>query len=491
LQRIAHVESASHATPAVGRVEPRRLLAYLDAGIVAVGLLAAVAAFPLRNLDSTRAEFSHVLVLALIYLVLGFLLFRDGRYSSIHRVTRVDETVSLLRSMVVAYLVVQGAAFATRGFFTGYTNDSRLIVFGDMILVLGLMVAARFGVRAYQTRRFARGESLRSVLVAGSGQAAVDFVRFIAHRPWLGVQCAGRLAIAGEGAHYTRRQDDPVVPWVGDLTEARAALPARGAAEVIVALDPEDFARLAAVTEILLADGVPFRLVPSLFEHGYRAAKVNGFDELPLVDMVVDPFDQVQLAVKRACDVVGAVVALALMSPVLVTAAMAVKVTSPGPVFFRQERVGRNGRHFPMLKFRTMVKDAEERLVELEGRNEAESPLFKIRADPRLTRVGAFLRTWSLDEFPQFFNVLRGEMSVVGPRPPLPREVERYDTHHHCRLKVKPGITGPWQVSGRSGLGFDDMVRLDRSYIENWSLSLDLSIVLKTFRAVLGRRGAY
>jgi lipopolysaccharide/colanic/teichoic acid biosynthesis glycosyltransferase len=152
--------------------------------------------------------------------------------------------------------------------------------------------------------------------------------------------------------------------------------------------------------------------------------------------------------------------------------------------------VGRNGAHFQMLKFRTMVHDAEERLAELQCQNEAEGHLFKMRDDPRVTRVGAFLRTWSLDEFPQFINVLRGDMSVVGPRPPLPQEVECYDTAHYYRLKVTPGITGLWQVSGRSDLGFDDMLKLDRQYIENWSLSLDFIILLKTIHAVLARRGA-
>lgn len=473
------------------RLTPASLLASLDAGIAVVALLAAAAALPLRNLNTPRVQLSHILVLAFTYLVLGLLIFREGRYSSDHRVTRVDDSIAVVRCMLLAYLAAEGAAFTTRGFFTGFTGHSRLVIFSDVALTLILMVAARFGVRAYQTRRFARGESLRSVVVAGSGQAAADFARFLEHRPWLGVRCAGRLAVDGEGAHYTRRPGDPAVALVGDLSEVRAILPAHQAAEVIVALDAEDFCRLSGVTESLLAAEVPFRLLPSLFEHGYRASKLSGFDELPMVDMAVDPLDQTQRALKRVVDVLTAVAALVAMSPVLLAAAVAVKLTSPGPVIFRQERVGRNGHHFQMLKLRTMVKDAEERLAELEGQNEAEGHLFKMRDDPRVTRVGAFLRTWSLDEFPQFINVLKGEMSVVGPRPPLPREVERYDTRHYGRLKVNPGITGPWQISGRSSLGFDAMVRLDRAYIENWSLGLDLSILLKTLHAVLSRRGAH
>lgn len=491
MDSVTNAAPDSNAARAVGGTEPRRRLLYLDAGMAVVALLAAVAAFPLRSVNTPQAQLAHVLVLALTYLVLGLLLFREGRYSSGRRVTRIDDSIALVRNMAVAFVVVQGAAFATRDFFTGYAGNSRLIIFGDVALALGLMVAARFGVRAYQTRQFAHGECLRSVVVAGSGRAAADFARFLEQRPWLGVRCAGRLSIDDEGAHYVRRYDDLVVPLVGGLSEVRTVLPTRGAAEVIVALDPEDFCRLPAVTGTLLAAEVPFRLVPSLFEYGYRAAKLSGFDELPLVEMSVDPLDEAQHVFKRAGDVVLAALALAVMSPVLMAVAVAVKLTSPGPVLFRQERVGHNGRHFEMLKFRTMVQDAEERLAELEGQNEAEGHLFKMQDDPRLTRVGAILRTWSLDEFPQFINVLRGEMSVVGPRPPLPQEVDCYDTHHYCRLKVTPGITGLWQVSGRSGLSFEHMVRLDRLYIENWSLSLDLSILLKTVHVVLGRRGAW
>ena len=170
---------------------------------------------------------------------------------------------------------------------------------------------------------------------------------------------------------------------------------------------------------------------------------------------------------------------------------VAVKVTSPGPVLFHQERVGRRGRHFQVLKFRTMGSDAEERLADLAAANEAEGPLFKIKADPRLTRVGGFLRRWSIDEVPQILNVMRGEMSMVGPRPPLPAEVERYEVEHLRRLKGTPGITGLWQVSGRSDLSFEDMVRLDRFYLENWSIGLDLKILVRTVYVVLGRKGAY
>jgi lipopolysaccharide/colanic/teichoic acid biosynthesis glycosyltransferase len=179
-------------------------------------------------------------------------------------------------------------------------------------------------------------------------------------------------------------------------------------------------------------------------------------------------------------------------SPVLLLSAAAVKLTSRGPVFYNAERVGLDGKSFTMHKLRTMVENADELLADLESQNQSDGGvLFKIQNDPRITTVGKFLRRFSIDEIPQFFNVLKGEMSVVGPRPPLPREVANYDGEARRRLLVRPGVTGLWQVSGRSDLSWDDSVRLDLSYVENWSMGTDLVIILKTVRAVLGRAGAY
>lgn len=474
-----------------GRFRPRRMLAALDAAAAGTALLAAVMGLSLRGVTDPAAQLSHMTTLGLTYVTLALLLFHNGQYSVGRRLSRLDDTLILLRSLALAYLVIEGASFATKGFFTGFTGHSRLIVFGDLLLALILMGAARWALRAYQVRLYVSGASLSRVIMAGSGRAAADFARFLERRPWLGVRCAGGLSVAGEGGPGACRPGGPLVPLIGNLAEARTVLAAYGASEVIVALDPHEHHHLPRIASELSGAGVPFRVVPSLFEYGFKSATLAGFQEMPMVDLGVDPMDRVQRTLKRALDVATAALALSLTAPALLAVAAAVKLTSPGPVFFRQERVGHRGRHFQMLKFRTMVQDAETRLAELQTRNEAEGALFKIRADPRLTRVGAFLRAWSLDEFPQFWNVLRGDMSVVGPRPPLPREVETYKTQHHCRLKATPGITGLWQVSGRSDLSFDEMVKLDRYYIENWSVGLDLRILLKTAYVVLARKGAY
>ena len=194
---------------------------------------------------------------------------------------------------------------------------------------------------------------------------------------------------------------------------------------------------------------------------------------------------------KRAFDLLGALTLLLMLSPALLGIALAVRFDSPGPVLFKQERVGAGGRRFLMYKFRSMVVDAEERLEALRAQSEGNGVMFKLKADPRITRIGQFLRRYSLDELPQLLNVVNGTMSLVGPRPPLPSEVELYQSHVHRRLMVRPGLTGLWQVSGRSLLSWDDTVRLDLYYVENWSLAGDLAILLKTFRAVVSRHGAF
>ena len=194
---------------------------------------------------------------------------------------------------------------------------------------------------------------------------------------------------------------------------------------------------------------------------------------------------------KRLFDLAVSLTALALLVPLLAVIALLVKLGSPGPVLYRQQRVSRGGRLFELLKFRTMVVGAEYMVADLKARNEADGPLFKIRDDPRVTRVGRFLRRYSLDELPQLWNVLKGEMSLVGPRPPLPREVDAYEDWQLDRLEVRPGITGLWQVSGRSELPFDEYVRLDLFYIENWSLAYDLFIIAKTIPMLLAARGAF
>ena len=237
--------------------------------------------------------------------------------------------------------------------------------------------------------------------------------------------------------------------------------------------------------------GVELVVSPGVMDVALSRLVMRPIAGLPLLHIEKPQYRGTKRFQKRAFDFCFALAALTATLPILIVAAIAIKITSRGPVFYSSERIGIDGRPFSMLKFRTMVQDADKQLERLLDKNESDGLLFKIRDDPRITPIGRVLRRFSIDELPQFINVLRQEMSVVGPRPPLRREVEAYDCDVQRRLLVKPGITGLWQVSGRSDLSWDKAVRLDLSYVDNWSMVGDILIIAKTLRAVFQRKGAY
>ena len=261
--------------------------------------------------------------------------------------------------------------------------------------------------------------------------------------------------------------------------------------EVLIA-DP-DFPQAEAVELVdqCHQHGVRVRVAPSTMEILMDRVEFVPGQALPLFELKPPVFEGVDFAIKRTFDLVGATLLLVVLSPLMTLAALAIKLTSRGPVLYRSMRPGIGGHSFACLKFRTMVEGADDLQDDLEPRNEVGGALFKIREDPRVTRVGRFLRRWSLDELPQLFNVMRGEMSLVGPRPLPQRDYERLDDWHRKRYLVLPGMTGLWQVSGRSELDFDELVRLDFLYLERWSVFLDLTIMLKTIPAVVRTRGAW
>jgi exopolysaccharide biosynthesis polyprenyl glycosylphosphotransferase len=279
--------------------------------------------------------------------------------------------------------------------------------------------------------------------------------------------------------------DRPLLAAIADL---ETLVRARAVDEIVVAL-PED--RREQVTRVIargFGREVDVKIVPDVGESLPRRLEIGRFGSRPYIGYA--PVARVTW-VKRAVDLCLSLVVLLLLAPVFIGIAIAVKLSSPGPVMYRQLRVGRDGRTFEMLKFRSMCVGAENMVEMLRERNEASGPLFKIRRDPRITPVGRFLRRFSLDELPQIGNVVRGEMSLVGPRPPLPSEVKNYEEWQLGRLQARPGMTGLWQVSGRSEVPFNDMVRLDLHYVRNWSFGLDLEIMLRTIPAVVANRGAY
>jgi len=261
--------------------------------------------------------------------------------------------------------------------------------------------------------------------------------------------------------------------------------------EIVIALPAASHDQMLRIMDLCRRKGVGFKVVPDLYQMRLNRVDVDSINGIPLIAVSESQIRGWNLVLKRVLDVAVSIVVLTLLSPALGLIALIIKLDSPGPVLFRQVRIGRDGKSFALYKFRSMRQDAEKQLDELLCLNEATGPLFKIRDDPRMTRVGRFLRRTSLDEFPQFINVFRGEMSLVGPRPPLPQEVEHYEEWHMRRLEAPPGLTCLWQVSGRSEIPFDEMVMLDIYYIENWSLGLDLGILLRTIPAVLSGGGAF
>jgi exopolysaccharide biosynthesis polyprenyl glycosylphosphotransferase len=263
--------------------------------------------------------------------------------------------------------------------------------------------------------------------------------------------------------------------------------------EVLVALPTHKYGALVeTIVRRCEEEGIIVRVRTEMFELQVARSYVDELEGVPVVTIQSGPQDDWQLGAKRLIDIVASSALLVALAPLFAAIALLIRSDSPGPVFFKQERIGFNKRRFSLLKFRTMVDGADAQQADLEDLNEAEGPVFKIKNDPRVTRLGRFLRRCSIDELPQLVNVLKGDMSLVGPRPLPVRDVERIDvTSHRRRFSIKPGITCLWQVNGRSNIGFDDWVRLDLEYIDKWSLGLDLRILLKTIPAVLKGPGAY
>jgi exopolysaccharide biosynthesis polyprenyl glycosylphosphotransferase len=326
-----------------------------------------------------------------------------------------------------------------------------------------------------------RGPDARRYAVVGTGGLAREIVDAVEAHPEWGFTLAGFVELDDA------RSRGPVLGCISELGEI---LEREVLDRVIFAIPRDRLSSLEGAIEQCELLGVEAQISLGVFRHGASRMTVEDLDGLPVLAFSRTPSDAVALAAKRAFDLVVSTTVLLLLAPLVAATAVAIRLDSPGPVFFRQRRVGLNGRTFAMLKFRSMYLDAEARLEALRARNEMTGPVFKMRDDPRITRVGRFVRRTSLDELPQFWNVLKGEMSVVGPRPPIPAEVRQYKRWQRRRLSVKPGITCIWQVSGRNEIDFDEWMELDLRYIDEWSLWRDVQICLQTIPAVFSSRGA-
>ena len=345
----------------------------------------------------------------------------------------------------------------------------------------------RYWLRKHLHKMRRTGQCLRRVVVAGHAPAIAELAAMLRRSSYHG------MCIVGACLAETNRPYEIVkIPVFGGLDSVSAAVDSFGADTVAVLSCPEmNGSRLRELGWALERTGTELCVAPALLDVAGPRTTIRPIAGLPLLHVDQAELGGVKRLVKGAIDRLAASLALIALSPAFAAIAVAIKTQDRGPVFFRQERVGKDGRTFWLWKFRTMVVDAEERRVHLAAVNEAGGVLFKMRRDPRVTKVGAWLRRWSLDELPQLINVVIGEMSLVGPRPALPHETARYGDDMRRRLKVQPGITGLWQVSGRSDLPWDEAVRLDIRYVENWSVALDLQILWKTLSAVIHGSGAY
>ncbi|MEE6306155.1 sugar transferase [Plantactinospora veratri] len=353
------------------------------------------------------------------------------------------------------------------------------------------LVVARFAARKRLHRSRSRGGGWsRRVLAVGDTAHVLELVHTLRREPYAGYQVVGACIPDALLAPVPQRLGDvPVLGSFRAIVDAAAAINADTVA--VTASNELTATRLRRLGWQLEGTGIDLVLAPALTDVAGPRIHTQPVAGLPLIHVEAPEFRGARKVVKAFVDRALAATALAVALPLLAAIALAIKLDSRGPVIFRQIRVGQGGREFGVYKFRTMVVNADALLAELATKNETDGLMFKMRVDPRVTRVGRILRKWSLDELPQLANVLFGHMSLVGPRPPLPSEVARYDGDVARRLLVKPGMTGLWQISGRSDLSWEDGIRLDLYYVENWSLAADLTILWKTFGAVVRTRGAY
>jgi exopolysaccharide biosynthesis polyprenyl glycosylphosphotransferase len=409
------------------------------------------------------------------FLVCGLLFARSGLYAGRAQRPGLTRIVAgLFQTTVVALLfaLVNGLHF-----------QSYYIFYGSLFFAVAYIGMFRYAYDSVTGAVLKAAGYRRRAILVGTGEHIDAVAHALATSSDTPVNVMGFVSL-------TERPDNGLRS-LGSLREIGRIVTENRVDEVIIA-DPA-FPEQEAIELVDQCHqrGVTVRVAPSTMEILVHRAEFVPGQSVPLFELRPPVFEGFDYALKRSFDLVGALVIVALLSPLLIACALAVTLTSRGPVLYRSMRPGIGGIPFPCLKFRTMYRDADERQADLESLNEASGALFKIRDDPRMTPIGKAMRRYSIDELPQLFNVLRGQMSLVGPRPLPQRDYDRLDDWHKKRYLVLPGITGLWQVSGRADLDFDDLVRLDFLYLERWSVFLDLSILVKTVPAVFSRRGAF
>ena len=406
----------------------------------------------------------------------------EGAYRPQRTRLVLDDFYIVLKGTLAGIALLTVIVFYARPFYY-----SRLIFGYAGVIILILVGASRAVEMLVVGARRRRGLGVTHLLIVGAGETARTIMRAVVARPDLGYEIVG---FVDDDAQDRPLADIGRYPALGTTAALGEIVARQHVDEVVITLPWMSHRKILEITNQCARDRVRTRIVPDLFQMTLRNVVVEHINGVPLLGIAEPQLHDWQHLAKRVIDVLAAVVLMIVLAPLMAVVALAIRLDSPGPVFYRQKRLGRLGREFTCVKFRTMCENAEAIRDQYLDQNEATGPLFKIRNDPRRTRVGRVLRH-GFDELPQLWNVLKGEMSLVGPRPPIPAEVDAYEPWHRRRLDVRPGITGLWQVSGRSNLSFDEMVLLDLYYIENWSPLLDLRILAKTIPVVLMGSGGY
>jgi len=445
---------------------------FVDFMVLCLGFYLTIALYKYKN-DMTVSDFQIYLIVFLLYILCWYISSKVHRvYQSRRFMTAAFEISQLIKSQLVAFVVI----LICINLYEPNLFHNRFLFYFEAIAI-GLTLAEHIAVRLILQYWRLQGRNTRYVLILGSGEAAHSYLDKVNENPQLGYEVIGYLAPEQNGLS---------TPYLGDYTNLETVLISKVVdVTVITASLSEDSVKKCLDLLDIMGKTVTI-LLDDIVAKVTRSRSVD-FDGLPMVAYDRNPRFPIQEIIKRILDAILSGLGIIAISPMLLLIAIAVKVSSDGPIFFAQERVGINGRTFKMLKFRSMVVNAEELKAKLAHLNEMSGPVFKIKDDPRVTRVGKILRKTSLDELPQLWNVFVGEMSLVGPRPPLPKEVNMYDSKHRKRLSVKPGITCIWQISGRNDVDFEEWMDMDADYVDRWSLWMDIKILAKTIPVVLGK----
>ncbi len=429
------------------------------------------------------APFRAYIPFALALTVLLMIAYKlGGVYNQPRGASWLDEVYALIGGTTTGIVIITAMTFWFRP-----RVYSRLMFLWAGLLIITLLSASRLIKRWVWGSLMRRGIGVDRVLIVGAGEVGRRLMRNIVAQPELGYRIIGFVDDDPE----KNRTDIGRFRAFGGIENLPRVVQEEAIDEVIITLPWMYHRKILGIMRQCERERVRARIVPDLFQLALSRVDIEDLGGIPIIGVKEVSITGWNLAFKRISDIAFSLIGLILFSPLMLLIALAIKLDSPGPVLFKQIRVGKGGQKFVFYKFRSMHQGAEEEQPKLTDLDEVVGPTFKIRNDPRCTRVGKILRRTSLDELPQLYNVLRGEMSLVGPRPALPSEVEQYKEWHRRRLEISPGITGLWQVSGRSELTFDEMCLLDIYYLENWSPLLDLKIALKTIPAVIIGTGAY